>query len=58
MMTSRGGRDLEKWPTAAAASGDPALRSFVTGLRTDQDAVTVAVTLPWRSGAVEGHINF
>jgi len=56
MMTSRGGRDLEKWPTAAAASGDPALRSFVTGLRTDQDAVTVA--LPWRSGAVEGHINF
>jgi hypothetical protein len=58
MMTSRRGRDLEKWMTSAAAAGDPALSSFVTGLRADQDAVTAALTLPWSSGAVEGHVNW
>ena len=31
---------LEPWTTAALATGEPALRSFVTGLRADQDAVT------------------
>jgi hypothetical protein len=30
---------LEPW-TTALATGEPALRSFVTGLRADQDAVT------------------
>jgi hypothetical protein len=34
MMTGRRGPNLEKRMTTAAASGDPALRSFVTGLRT------------------------
>ena len=57
MMTSQRGKDLEKWITAAAASGLPELRSFTTGLRRDQDAVTAGLTLPWSSGAVEGHIN-
>ena len=40
-----------------AASGQPELRSFVTGLRRDQDAVTAGLTLPWSSGVVEGHVN-
>jgi transposase len=31
----------------------PALRSFVLGLRRDQDAVTAGLTLPWNSGIVE-----
>jgi transposase len=57
MMTGRRGRDLESWMASAAAAGDPALRSFVTGLRSDQDAVTAALTLPWSSGSVEGHVN-
>jgi transposase len=57
MMTGRRGRDLEKGMTAATATGDPGLRSFITGLRSDQDAVTAALTLPWSSGAVEGHVN-
>ncbi len=57
LMTQRRGRDLEQWMTAAAASSEPALRSFVTGLRRDQDAVTAGLTLPWSSGSVEGHIN-
>jgi transposase len=43
--------------TAATASGEPALKSFVTGLRADQDAVTAGLTLRWSSGCVEGHVN-
>jgi len=57
LMTERRGRDLEDWMTAAAASGEPALQPFVTGLRADQDAVTAGLTLRWSSGSVEGHIN-
>jgi transposase len=56
-MTERCGHDLEQWMTDATASGDPALRSFVTGLRHDQDAVTAGLTLRWSSGADEGHVN-
>jgi transposase len=55
IMTQRRGRDLEKWITAA--SGQPQLRPFAVGLRRDQDAVTAGLTLPWSSGAVEGHVN-
>jgi len=57
IMTERRGRDLEKWMTAAIATGEPALRSFVTGLRADQDAVTARLSPPWSSGVVEGHVN-
>jgi transposase len=58
IMTERRGRkQLEPWMTAALATGEPALRSFVTGLRADQDAVTNGLSLPWSSGAVEGHVN-
>jgi transposase len=57
MMTKRCGRDLEKWINAVSASGPAELRPFVTGLRRDQDAVTAGLTLPWSSGAVEGHVN-
>ena len=42
--------------TAAIATGESALRSFVTGLRADQDAVTAGLSLPWSSGVVEGHV--
>ena len=58
IMNERRGRRLpEPWMTAALATGEPALRSFVTGLRADQDAVTNGLSLPWSSGAVEGHVN-
>ena len=57
MNEKRGRRLLEPWMTAALATGEPALRSFVTGLRADQDAVTNGLSLPWSSGAVEGHVN-
>jgi transposase len=42
---------------AVDADALPALRSFVIGLRRDQDAVTAGLTLPWNSGPVEGHVN-
>ena len=57
MMTGRRGRELEKWIDAVTTSGPRELRSFVTGLRRDQDAVTAGLTLPWSSGVVEGHVN-
>ncbi|MFV9452214.1 ISL3 family transposase [Rhodococcus sp. NM-2] len=57
IMVERRGRDLGAWMTAVDANGDRALRSFVTGLRRDLDAVTAGLTLPYSSGPVEGHIN-
>jgi transposase len=57
MNEKRGRKLLEPWMAAALATGEPALRSFVTGLRADQDAVTNGLSLPWSSGAVEGHVN-
>jgi transposase len=57
MNEKRGRKLLEPWMAAAAATGEPALKSFVTGLRADQEAVTNGLSLPWSSGAVEGHVN-
>ena len=42
---------------AVDTDDQPALRSFVAGLRRDQDAVTAGLTLRWNSGIVEGHVN-
>lgn len=57
MMCALGGRNLESWMAAVDADDQPALRSFVAGLRRDQDAVTAGLTLRWNSGVVEGHVN-
>lgn len=57
MMCDLRGDRLEEWMAAVDADGLPALRSFVVGLRRDQDAVTAGLTLPWNSGPVEGHVN-
>ena len=57
MMCSLRGQDLESWMAAVDADDLPALRSFVVGLRRDQDAVTAGFTLPYNSGPVEGHVN-
>ncbi|WP_326826663.1 ISL3 family transposase [Streptosporangium sp. NBC_01756] len=57
LMTERRGHDLEAWLKNATTDDQPELRSFVTGLRRDQDAVTAGLTLPWSSGPVEGHVN-
>ncbi|MGW0252080.1 ISL3 family transposase [Nocardia goodfellowii] len=57
IMKELRGRDLERWMTTVDADDQPALHSFVRGLRRDQDAVTAGLTLPWSSGTVEGHVN-
>ncbi len=58
IMNERQGRKLlEPWMTATLDTGEPAFRSFVTGLRADQDAVTNGLSLHWSSGTVEGHVN-
>lgn len=57
LMTERRGHDLEQWMKNVIADDQPELRSFVTGLRRDQDAVTAGLTLQWSSGPVEGHVN-
>jgi transposase len=59
MMTGRtGSRDLEPWLTAIEADdSQPELRSFATGIRNDQQAVTNGLTLPYSSGKVEGTVN-
>ncbi|WP_442790963.1 transposase [Nocardia sp. NBC_01327] len=51
------GRELERWMAMVEADDQPALHSFVRGLRRDQDAVTAGLTLPWNSGPVEGQVN-
>ncbi|WP_280385066.1 ISL3 family transposase, partial [Nocardia wallacei] len=57
IMGQRRGRDLERWMAAVDADDQPALHSFVRGLRRDQDAVTAGLTMSWSSGTVEGHVN-
>ncbi|HEY1702304.1 MAG TPA: ISL3 family transposase [Trebonia sp.] len=53
----RGAKYLQAWASAAEASEISELRSFAKGLRKDWAAVTAGVTLPYSSGAVEGHVN-
>jgi transposase len=57
MNERRGRKLLEPWMTGALDTGEPALKSFVTGLRADQDAVANGLSLRWSSGVVEGHVN-
>jgi transposase len=45
------------WIAAVEADDLPGLRSFVTGLRRDQQAVSNGLRLPYSSGAVEGNVN-
>ncbi|HEX3826306.1 MAG TPA: transposase [Sporichthyaceae bacterium] len=48
---------LRAWTTDVQATGAPALRSSVTGLRADLDALTAGLTLPHSSGPAEGTVN-
>jgi transposase len=48
---------LEPWLRRAAQSALPPFRRLAKGLREDIAAVQAAVTLPWRQGPIEGHIN-
>ena len=57
MMTSRQGQHLPEWLAKVEADDQPQLHSFATGIRSDLQAVTNGLTLPYSSGAVEGNVN-
>jgi transposase len=57
ILTQRRGHQLPAWIDQVEHVGSSALWSFVAGLRTDLDAVTAELTLPWSSGPVEGTVN-
>lgn len=57
MLTGRLGERLNLWMSAVSADDLPQLHRFVRGLETDHAAVLNGLTLPYSSGAVEGHVN-
>ena len=57
LMRNRDLNGLGDWMHRAIATGIPAMKSFVKGLRRDQDAVDAAFSLPWSSGQVEGQVH-
>ncbi len=56
-MRGRNLDQLRHWMHRAMATGIPALKSFVAGLRRDQPAVDAAFSSQWSSGQVEGQIH-
>jgi transposase len=57
MLTGPHGDRLDTWITAVDADDLPDLHSFTAGLKRDHVAVANGLTLPYSSGAVEGHVN-
>ncbi len=48
---------LDAWLEAAADSSVPDLVTFANGLRRERTELLAALTLPWSTGPVEGHIT-
>ncbi len=57
MVRGRKHQDLRSWMRQAERSGIPELKSFVTGIERDYDAVHAALRLPWSQGITEGKVN-
>jgi transposase len=57
LVRQRQPAQLDPWLQRATTSTLEALQRFATGLYEDYAAVKAGVTLPWRTGPVEGHIN-
>ena len=57
MMRDRAGQQLNSWMRAVREDDQPDLGSFVAGIEQDHDAVLAALTQPYSSGVVEGHVN-
>jgi transposase len=57
MVRKRSKAPLGEWLVKAEASGCAELRGFAAGLRTDEAAVSSALTEPWSNGQVEGQVN-
>ena len=57
LMNKHRGDRLTDWIARVQADPLPALRSLITGLRRDLDAVIAGLTMQWNSGPVEGAVN-
>jgi transposase len=57
MIRQREPDGFDNWLTLCRNSAIPELRNFADGLVHDYAAVKAALTLPWSTGPVEGHIN-
>ena len=57
MLTGRFSEQFNSRMSAVSAGDLPHLHHFVRGLDTDHAAVRDGLTLPYSSGAVEGHVN-
>src|SRR5204863_335661 len=57
ILTGLRGEQLDAWIARASADDQPDLRSFITGLKRDYQAVLNGLTLPYSSGRVEGIVN-
>ena len=57
MVRQREATALDGWLRQAPASENVELRNFGAFLERDYSAVHAALTIPWSTGPVEGHIN-
>ncbi|KOU36263.1 transposase [Streptomyces sp. WM6378] len=57
MMRDLRGDQLPDWMDHVLTDDLPALHSLVNGMQRDLGAVTAALTSPWSSGQVEGHVT-
>nr|WP_308251448.1 transposase [Streptomyces albireticuli] len=57
MLTDRQGQHLPDWLDPVRQDDLPSLHTLVAGIDRDRDAVIAGLTLPWKSGVVEGHVN-
>jgi transposase len=57
LVRERKHQELRSWMEQAIRSGIPELKSFVTGIERDYDAVHAALRLPWSQGVTEGKVN-
>jgi transposase len=57
MVRERKHQQLRSWMEEASKSGIAELKSFVSGVERDYDAVKEALRLPWSQGPTEGKVN-
>lgn len=57
MPTELRGGELKNWLAGIYTDTPPSLHAFANGIDRDRDAVIAGLTLPYSSGAVEGHVN-
>jgi transposase len=57
LVATRDVAALDRWLTDAHTSALPSFVTLATGIQRDRAAVDAALTLPWSTGMVEGHVH-